>query len=94
MDKATETNMIELAAEIIKNRDLGKAFARRTRVGKRYFGPMPVAKKIYKDLDSAEATSFIFGWLSALNSAEIHFSPDTGLVTGFTDNTGRLRNNF
>lgn len=68
---------------VIKAYQLGQQFAKRIRIGKRFFGSMPIALKLYKQRECAEYDTFLLGFHSVLEDYDIWVSADTGLVTGF-----------
>lgn len=63
--------------------ELGQQFAKRIRIGKRFFGSMRMAERLYKDPTSMEYAVFMAGFHSVLNDYDIWISPETNLVTGF-----------
>lgn len=91
-----DQELTQYAQECVNAFQLGQEFAKRIRVGKRFFGSMPIAKKLYGSCDTHEANAFIAGYWSVTKNISILIRPQTGLVSGFGDETGRLKlkNNF
>lgn len=77
---------------------LGQRFAQKIRVGKRFFGSMPIAMKVYgltyKDLDNPncdwrfEVDCFIAGYSNVIGNKQISISMETNLINGFSDQWG------
>lgn len=74
--------------EFLEAYNIGRRFAYRIRVGKKFFGSMPIAKKLYKSIDNHHAMGFMSGFHNALKFRSVCVSPQTGLVTGFVDDQG------
>lgn len=83
-------DQVQFTKEFLEAYNLGKQFAYRIRVGKRFFGSMPIARKLYKDIDSHQSNGFMCGFAQVLDFKTVCVNPHTGLVSGFVDSTGKF----
>jgi len=77
---------------------LGQRFAQKIRIGKRFFGAMPIGLKVYgltyKDLNKPdcdwrfEFDCFVSGYVNAIGDKQISISTKTNRVSGFSDRWG------
>lgn len=84
-------DVIKHTQEFMSAYQLGRTFAHKIRVGKRFYGSMPIARKLYKSIDSNQAQGFMCGFASVLKDKTVCLHPYENKVTAILLSDGSLQ---